>query len=247
MLSRCACCARCAQGYDIYEHAANIPGRHAEPQPIIFAYIALNLQTLAQSGAWKTFFGAEQGRGRVVGCLVRGRWAGGQQVAGAACAGPVKAEGVLCGREGAAAPLALGACGAPAGRRRGAGGPGTAGTHAPASPSLHPWTRHLTHPLGIPASNPHPAGLIQAPDEGALRGSGSQGSGSQGGGASGQQGSADSGGAAGSDPAAARAAAMSEAEKAVRASWFDWRVGAGWREGVMCVWVGQGGIGGPPE
>ena len=39
------------QGYDIYEFAERIPGRNAEPQPIIFAYIALNLQTLVQSGA----------------------------------------------------------------------------------------------------------------------------------------------------------------------------------------------------
>ena len=39
------------QGYDIYECADRIPGRNAEPQPIIFAYISLNLQTLVQSGA----------------------------------------------------------------------------------------------------------------------------------------------------------------------------------------------------
>ena len=38
------------QGYDIYRYAASIPGRDADPQPIIFAYISLNLQTLSQSG-----------------------------------------------------------------------------------------------------------------------------------------------------------------------------------------------------
>ena len=38
------------QGYDIYQHTASIPGRDADPQPIIFAYISLNLQTLSQSG-----------------------------------------------------------------------------------------------------------------------------------------------------------------------------------------------------
>jgi hypothetical protein len=38
------------QGYDIYRYTAGIPGRDADPQPIIFAYISLNLQTLSQSG-----------------------------------------------------------------------------------------------------------------------------------------------------------------------------------------------------
>lgn len=38
------------QGYDIYRYASSIPGRDADPQPIIFAYISLNLQTLSQSG-----------------------------------------------------------------------------------------------------------------------------------------------------------------------------------------------------
>ncbi|KAL6766815.1 TOG1 [Auxenochlorella protothecoides x Auxenochlorella symbiontica] len=38
------------QGYGIYAHARGIPGRDAQPQPIIFAYIALNLQTLSNSG-----------------------------------------------------------------------------------------------------------------------------------------------------------------------------------------------------
>ncbi|KAL4424717.1 hypothetical protein ABPG77_000060 [Micractinium sp. CCAP 211/92] len=37
-------------GYDIYHYAESIPGRNADPQPIIFAYISLNLQTLSQSG-----------------------------------------------------------------------------------------------------------------------------------------------------------------------------------------------------
>ncbi len=43
---------RCSplQGYDIYHYAESIPGRNADPQPIIFAYISLNLQTLNQSG-----------------------------------------------------------------------------------------------------------------------------------------------------------------------------------------------------
>eukprot|EP00887_Chlorella_sp_A99_P000367 scaffold13.g367.t1 len=36
-------------GYGIYAHTEGIPGRNADPQPIIFAYIALNLQTLSQS------------------------------------------------------------------------------------------------------------------------------------------------------------------------------------------------------
>ena len=40
----------CLQGYDIYRYTAGIPGRDADPQPIIFAYISLNLQTLSQSG-----------------------------------------------------------------------------------------------------------------------------------------------------------------------------------------------------
>lgn len=38
------------QGYDIYQYAAAIPGRYDDPQPIIFAYITLNLTTLADSG-----------------------------------------------------------------------------------------------------------------------------------------------------------------------------------------------------
>ena len=38
------------QGYNIYRHTESIPGRDADPQPIIFAYISLNLQTLSQSG-----------------------------------------------------------------------------------------------------------------------------------------------------------------------------------------------------
>lgn len=38
------------QGYGIYAHARGIPGRDSQPQPIIFAYIALNLQTLSNSG-----------------------------------------------------------------------------------------------------------------------------------------------------------------------------------------------------
>ena len=38
------------QGYGIYNFTTGIPGRNADPQPIIFAYIALNLQTLSQSG-----------------------------------------------------------------------------------------------------------------------------------------------------------------------------------------------------
>ena len=38
------------QGYSIYDFANRIPGRNADPQPIIFAYISLNLATLSQSG-----------------------------------------------------------------------------------------------------------------------------------------------------------------------------------------------------
>ena len=37
-------------GYGIYSHAEKIPGRAAQPQPIIFAYISLNLSTLSASG-----------------------------------------------------------------------------------------------------------------------------------------------------------------------------------------------------
>ncbi|KAK2077036.1 hypothetical protein QBZ16_005264 [Prototheca wickerhamii] len=36
--------------YGIYSHAEKIPGRAAQPQPIIFAYISLNLSTLSASG-----------------------------------------------------------------------------------------------------------------------------------------------------------------------------------------------------
>ena len=40
------------RGYGIYDACAGIPGRGAgSTQPIIFAYIDLNLQTLSQSGA----------------------------------------------------------------------------------------------------------------------------------------------------------------------------------------------------
>jgi cytoskeleton-associated protein 5 len=38
------------EGRRVYAHAAGIPGRHANPQPIIFAYIQLNLSSLEQSG-----------------------------------------------------------------------------------------------------------------------------------------------------------------------------------------------------
>lgn len=40
-----------AHGYGIYASITRIPGRHSQPAPIIFAYISLNLQTLAASGA----------------------------------------------------------------------------------------------------------------------------------------------------------------------------------------------------
>lgn len=40
-----------AHGYGIYTATTRIPGRHSQPAPIIFAYISLNLQTLAASGA----------------------------------------------------------------------------------------------------------------------------------------------------------------------------------------------------
>lgn len=39
------------QGYDIYQFTASIPGRNADPQPIIFAYISLNLHSLSQNGS----------------------------------------------------------------------------------------------------------------------------------------------------------------------------------------------------
>lgn len=39
------------EGYNIYNYTAIIPGREATPQPIIFAYIQLNLNSLVQSGA----------------------------------------------------------------------------------------------------------------------------------------------------------------------------------------------------
>lgn len=38
------------RGYDIYEDASSIPGRDSAPQPLIFAYIGLNLQSLSESG-----------------------------------------------------------------------------------------------------------------------------------------------------------------------------------------------------
>lgn len=38
------------KGYGIYNYTAGIPGRHASPQPIIFAYIQLNLSSLQQNG-----------------------------------------------------------------------------------------------------------------------------------------------------------------------------------------------------
>ena len=38
------------QGYAIYDYCDGIPGRDADPAPIIHAYIKLNLQTLSQSG-----------------------------------------------------------------------------------------------------------------------------------------------------------------------------------------------------
>ncbi|KAL4854812.1 hypothetical protein ACK3TF_004509 [Chlorella vulgaris] len=38
-------------GYDIYQFTASIPGRNADPQPIIFAYISLNLHSLSQNGS----------------------------------------------------------------------------------------------------------------------------------------------------------------------------------------------------
>ncbi|PRW20522.1 microtubule associated isoform A [Chlorella sorokiniana] len=46
-------------GYSIYQYTAGIPGRDADPQPIIFAYISLNLQTLSQSGLIAPPAGAE--------------------------------------------------------------------------------------------------------------------------------------------------------------------------------------------
>jgi hypothetical protein len=52
------------QGYDIYLHADAIPGRDADPQPIIFAYISLNLQTLSQSGVIATPAGSSNGHAR---------------------------------------------------------------------------------------------------------------------------------------------------------------------------------------
>lgn len=46
-------------GYSIYQYTAGIPGRDADPQPIIFAYISLNLQTLSQSGLIAPLAGAD--------------------------------------------------------------------------------------------------------------------------------------------------------------------------------------------
>jgi len=47
-------------GHGIYVHAAGIPGRKADPQPIIFAYISLNLSSLEQSGLIAPATGEEQ-------------------------------------------------------------------------------------------------------------------------------------------------------------------------------------------
>ena len=48
-------------GHSIYVHAASIPGRKADPQPIIFAYISLNLSSLEASGLIAPATGEEQG------------------------------------------------------------------------------------------------------------------------------------------------------------------------------------------
>jgi cytoskeleton-associated protein 5 len=47
-------------GHGIYVPAAGIPGRKADPQPIIFAYISLNLSSLEQSGLIAPATGEEQ-------------------------------------------------------------------------------------------------------------------------------------------------------------------------------------------
>ncbi len=47
-------------GHGIYVSAAGIPGRKADPQPIIFAYISLNLKSLEQSGLIAPATGEEQ-------------------------------------------------------------------------------------------------------------------------------------------------------------------------------------------
>jgi hypothetical protein len=47
------------RGYDIYDDASAIPGRDSDPQPIIFAYISLNLQSLLENGHIRAPAGGE--------------------------------------------------------------------------------------------------------------------------------------------------------------------------------------------